>query len=200
MKTRPVLDVSSLPLHGFQSQSTTWWGTLGFMLIEGTGFALTIAIYLYLRSLASEWPLSVPPPDLGPGTAMTVLLLISCWPNVMVGRWAQRHDLRKVRLGLLAMVLFGTAPLVIRWFEFRSLNVLWDSNAYGSVVWLLLGLHTTHLITDLGDTIVLTVLMFTRHGPNKRRFGDVQDNALYWHFVIFTWLPIFVTLYILPRL
>ena len=41
----------------------------------------------------------------------------------------------------------------------------------------LLGLHTTHIITDLADTLVLAALMFTRHGDNKRRFGDVQDNA-----------------------
>ena len=26
--------------------------------------------------------------------------------------------------------------------------------------------------------------MFTRHGDNPRRFGDVQDNALYWNFVV----------------
>ena len=42
--------------------------------------------------------------------------------------------------------------------------MLWDQNAYGSIVWVLLGLHTTHLLTDVGDTLVLTALMFTRHG------------------------------------
>ena len=42
--------------------------------------------------------------------------------------------------------------------------------------------------------------MFTRHGDNPRRFGDVQDNALYWNFVILTWLPIYACLYWLPRL
>ena len=31
----------------------TWWGTLSFMLIEGTGFALVLAIYFYLASLAA---------------------------------------------------------------------------------------------------------------------------------------------------
>ena len=200
MKTRPVLDVSALPLHGHQSQSVTWWGTLGFMLIEGTGFALTIAIYIYLQSIASEWPLSVPPPNLIPGTATTVVLLVSAWPNVMIGRWAQQYDLRKVRLGLLVMTAFGIVPLIIRWFEFKALNVRWDSNAYGSVVWLLLGLHTTHFVTDLGDTLILAALMFVRKQPNKRRFGDVQDNALYWHFVVVTWLPIYFVIYILPRL
>jgi hypothetical protein len=39
--------------------------------------------------------------------------------------------------------------------------VRWDANAYGSIVWALLFLHTTHVITDLADTIVLTVFSFT---------------------------------------
>ena len=66
-------------------------------------------------------------------------------------------------------------------------------------IWFLLGLHTTHLITDLGDTLVLTALMFTRHGENGRRFSDVSDNAFYWDFVVLTWLPIYFILYWLPR-
>ena len=89
------------------------------------------------------------------------------------------------------MCAFGIAPLIVRWFEFATLNILWDANAYGSMLWMLLGLHTAHLLTDVGDTIVLAVLMFTRHGYSGRRFGDVQDNAFYWDFVVVTWLPIY---------
>ena len=106
----------------------------------------------------------------------------------------------KVRWGLVGMTLLGIAPLVVRWFEFPALHARWDSNAYGSVTWFLLGLHTTHLITDLGDTIVLTVLMFPRHGYKPRRFSDVSDNAFYWDFVVLSWLPIYFVLYWLPRL
>jgi len=175
-------------------------GALGFMLIEGSGFGLVLAVYLYLASIASEWPLGAPPPDLLPGTIITVLLLLSLIPNILVGRWAQQEDLGKVRIGLIAMSLSGIAPLVPRWFEFPALNVLWDSNAYGSITWTLLGLHTTHLITDLADTLVLLAVMFTRHGSNRRRFGDVQDNAMYWNFVVLTWLPIYACLYGVPRL
>ncbi|HMD34025.1 MAG TPA: cytochrome c oxidase subunit 3, partial [Vicinamibacterales bacterium] len=87
----------------------------------------------------------------------------------------------------------------IRWFEFLSLNVRWDHDAYGSIVWLLLGLHTTHILTDVLDTGVLTVLMFT--GPiEERRFVDVSENAVYWYFVVAAWLPIYGVLYWAPRL
>jgi cytochrome c oxidase subunit 3 len=199
VKERPVLDLSDLPLHGMGTASPTWWGTLAFMLLEGTGFALVIAIYLYLASLAKTWP-PAPPPDLLPGTLVTLVLLASVVPNVLIARWAKQRDLAKVRLGIVIMSVLGIVPLVIRFFEFPAMHVSWDSNAYGSVVWTMLGLHTTHVITDLGDTLVLAVLMFTRHGRNARRFGDVQDNALYWNFVVLTWLPIYFCIYFLPRL
>ena len=100
----------------------------------------------------------------------------------------------------LIMALFGVVPLVPRAFEFPALHVLWDSNAYGSITWMLLGLHTTHLITDLIDTLVLLALMCTRHGNNRRRFGDVQDNAMYWNFVVITAIPIYICIYWVPRL
>jgi cytochrome c oxidase subunit III len=200
MRERVVLDVSQIPAHCNGTASPTWWGTLAFMLLEGTGFALSIAIYLYLMSLAPSWPLNAPLPDITPGTVVTLLLLASVAPNLWVSRCAEREDMHKVRIGMIIMSALGIAPLIARAFEFPALNISWDSNAYGSAVWLLLGLHTTHLLTDLADTLVLAVLMFTRHGRNSRRFADVQDNAMYWNFVVVTWLPIYACIYWVPRL
>jgi heme/copper-type cytochrome/quinol oxidase subunit 3 len=199
MRERAVIDLSGLPAHAMGSGSPTWWGTLAFMLLEGTGFALAIAIYLYLLSLAPAWPIKAPPPDLGPGIGVTVLLLVSLVPNYLIARWAEQQSLIKVRIGLVVMSVLGIAPLLLRIFEFGATHVHWDSNAYGSIVWTLLGLHTTHLLTDLIDTLVLAAIMFTRHAENGRRFGDVQDNALYWNFVVFTWLPVYVCIYWVSR-
>ncbi|MBA1144751.1 cytochrome c oxidase subunit 3 [Mesorhizobium neociceri] len=200
MKANTVLDLTKLPAHGLGTVSPSWWGTLAFMLIEGTGFALTIVIYLYLMSLAPRWPLGTTPPDLLAGTTLTVLLLASLVPNILVGRWARGQDLRKVRLGLIVMAALGIAPLILRAFEFPAMHIKWDQNAYGSIVWFMLGLHTTHILTDVIETLVLTCLMFSRHGDTPRRFGDVTDNAMYWNFVVATWLPMYACLYWIPRL
>ena len=200
MKQRIIADFSRLPLHGLGTASATWWGTLAFMLIEGTGFALIIAVYLYLMALAPVWPLNAPQPEILPGTIVTLLLIVSLLPNYLVSRWAQQRDLRKIRIGLVLMTVLGVAPLIVRFFEFPALKINWDSNAYGSVVWTMLALHTTHIITDLADTVVLAALMFTRHGHNRRRYGDVQDNAMYWNFVVLAWLPIYFCIYWIPRL
>jgi heme/copper-type cytochrome/quinol oxidase subunit 3 len=200
MKEKIALDVSHLPLHGQGTASLTWWGTCAFMLIEGTGFALSIAVYLYLMSIAPLWPIRAPAPDLGPGTILTLMLLASLVPNILLGRWAKQKALGKVRLGLVIMSIAGIAPLIVRIYEFPALHVSWDDNAYGSVTWLMLGLHTTHILTDLVDTLVLTALMFTRHSDNPRRYGDVADNGMYWNFVVATWVPVYLCLYWVPRL
>ena len=192
-------DLSALPLHGEGSASLSWWGNLGYMLIEGTGFALVIAMYFYLQSVAPRWPLDAAPPDLPAGTTMVALLLLSLVPTFLVRRWAKAKDLFKVRIGVIVMTLIAVAALVVRVFEFRSLNVSWDSNAYGSVVWLLLGLHTTHLLTDGVEWAVLAAVMWSRHGDNKRRFGDVEDNVVYWVFVVVAWLIVYACLYLVPR-
>jgi cytochrome c oxidase subunit 3 len=197
---RVAVDVSDLPTYSFANRSLMWWGTLGFIAIETAGFGLAIATYLYFAQKGQSWPPDAPPPDLLPGTVLTVLLLLSLIPNQLVKRWAQAEDISKTRLGLIIMCIAGVLPLIVRVFEFRALNVRWDTDAYGSIVWMLLGLHTTHLVTDVVDTIVLTALMFTRHGHQGRRFSDVYDNAFYWDFVVISWLPIYFILYWFPRL
>jgi heme/copper-type cytochrome/quinol oxidase subunit 3 len=130
---------------------------------------------------------------------MTALLIVSAIPNELTNRVARRLDLYWSRIGLIVMCVIGTAALVLRGFEFAHLNARWDIDAYASIVWFILGLHAVHLATDLGDTIVLTVLMFTRHAQ-PRRFSDVTDNAFYWNFVVVAWLPLYFVLYWIPRL
>jgi cytochrome c oxidase subunit III len=168
------------------------------IVIEGTMFAIAIVAYFYLRGLALEWPMSSAPPDLLYGTLSTAILLVSGIPNQLASKAAEAHDLAAVRLWMVVCLVFAVAFHVVRAFEFTALNTHWSANAYGSIVFTLLVLHTVHLVTDFIDTLVLTVLMFT--GPvTGRRFVDVSENAAYWWFVIGAWLPVYLTIYWVPR-
>lgn len=190
----PAMDVSGLPTVVFGHRSLMWWGTLWIMVIEGTVFGLAVMAYFYLRSHQATWPLTAPPPDLLWGTLNTAIMLASFLPAHMAKKAAEKMDLHRVRLWLVVSTVFGVLFVVVRAFEFSTLNVRWDSNAYGSVVWLLLGLHTTHILTDLVDTLVLTVLFFT--GPlDGKRYVDVSENSFYWYFVVAAWLPIYLVIY-----
>ena len=198
MKAPRTLDVSELPAYAFGHRSPMWWGTMGIVFIEGTMFAILLATYYYLRDDATGWPTDASPPGLVYGTINTLILFGSCWPNHKYKKAAEQEDLRGVRFWLVIAILFAVAFVVLRVFEFRSLNCRWSDNAYASIIWTLLGFHTTHLVTDLLDTGVLTVLMFT--GPIKgKRFVDVAENGMYWYFVVWAWLPIYATVYLVTR-
>jgi heme/copper-type cytochrome/quinol oxidase subunit 3 len=200
--TQPVRftrDLANLPTHAFGHRSLTWWGIMAFLAIEGSFFVLTIASYFYLWSQEATWPPAVSPPDLLPGTLFTILLLLSEIPNSWIKEASEKGELRKVRRLMAVMTAVGIGLLAIRVFEFPALNVYWYQNAYGSILWALLFLHTTHILTDWYDTLVLTALVHTRHGVEGRRFVDVSENALYWRFVWLSWLPIYLMIYWLPR-
>jgi heme/copper-type cytochrome/quinol oxidase subunit 3 len=196
---RATLDVSHLAPGAFGRRSIVWWGTLGMVLIESMAFALVIGAYFYLRMRNSTWPPNVPPPDLKWGTLNLLVLLASAVPNELAKKAGERIDLKAVRLWLVVCLSIGILFNLIRVFEFGTLNVQWNTNAYGSVVWLLLALHTVHIATDVVDTGVLTALMFL--GPiEEKRFVDVSENAMYWYFVVFAWVPLYAVIYIAPRL
>jgi cytochrome c oxidase subunit 3 len=189
-----ALDVSDFPTHAFGASSPSWWGTIGMVVVEGMLFALTIMSYFYLRSHAPEWPLRAPPPDLLWGTLNTALMLFSGLPNAWTKRWAERYDYQRVRIGLWVCTLIGLLLLAVRVAEFATLNVRWNENAYGSVVWMLMCLHTSHLITDTYNTGVLAAVF--SGGPLEcKRYVDVSENAGYWYFVVVSWLAVYATVF-----
>jgi cytochrome c oxidase subunit III len=200
INTRVVGDLSDLPRSASGARHLVWWGNIGFMAIEGTAFALAAGAYLYLMSQTSGWPpAGFRPPDLFWPAILTIGLILSEIPNLWVRRLAIAKNERGVRIGTLAMTVIGLLLLIPRALEFGHLNVFWYDNAYGSVVWMLMVLHTSHLITDLGDTAVQAVWLFT-HEVGDDQFADVEDNANYWTFVVLTWLPIGALIYFAPRL
>ena len=195
---RRVLDVSVLPRDVFGHQGLIWWGTSGFMVIEGSMFVIILVVYFYLRLQVTNWPPSLPNPDLWYGTANLLTVFVSVIPAYIAKKRAESLDLPGVRLWLGILVLFGLVSVVLRAFEYGALNCRWDDNAYGSIVWLLLSMHTVHVATDVVDSAVLLVLAFT--GPNtKSRFVDYSENSYYWYFIVAWWIPVYVTIYFMPR-
>jgi cytochrome c oxidase subunit 3 len=195
-----TVDVSGLPDHAFGSRSILWWATVGIIAIELTVFVLAVAAYYYLQGNEQTWPpagIALPDP-FWPNVNLAVLLL-SCVPNHFLKKAAEDKDLRKIRIWIVVADLFAVAFTSIRGLDFARLGASWDVNAYTSITWTLLGLHTFHLLTDLLDTFVLTALVFTHHGEEPKRMVDVSENCFYWYFVVLAWIPIYFVLYWSPR-
>jgi cytochrome c oxidase subunit 3 len=192
-----VSDVSQLPDYSFGPTAVGWWGVVGFMLIEGAAFLLAVGAYYYLIPNEREWPPAAPP-ELLWGSAFLVVALLSELLNSRIKHAAEKQDLAVVRTGLVAMVVIGVVLIGLRAFEFTTLNVRWDENAYGSIVWAIVALHTLHLVTDVYDTGVAAALVHTKE-VTGRRFSEVDDNCLYWHFIVWSWVALYFVVYWTPR-
>jgi heme/copper-type cytochrome/quinol oxidase subunit 3 len=194
-------DLAELPTHKFGPSSLTWWGVLGFMVIEGAAFGLAFAAYFFIMGHEQGWPPEGRlPPNLLWGTLFTILILLSEIPNAMIKKAAHERDVPTIRLLMPVMIVIGILLLVIRAFEFNNLNCRWTDDAYSSIIWALLLLHASHLLTDWIDTVVLWALMMTDVGWEGRRLVDTDENSMYWRYVWLLWLPIYVLIYWVPRL
>ncbi len=200
MNATAAVDVSRLPDIPDDSRALVWWGTLAMIVIESTVFAFAGTTYVYLYTIADRWP----PPTAGPPRLLFPLLnlgvlLVSLAPAIWADRAARRFDVRHVRMALGLSLACGIVFLGGRVFEFRALHCRWNSHAYGSVTWTILGLHTFHVVASLIETaIILAVFLFRT--PEKRHFLDARLDGVYWYFVVAAWLPSWALVFLGPRI
>jgi cytochrome c oxidase subunit 3 len=195
-----VLDVSALPHGTLDSRALIWWGNLGMMTIEGTLFALTIATFIYMRMKNLDWPpATVPKPDMLLPTVNLVLLLLSGLPALYADAAARKENLNGVRIAMLLFIVMGIVFIAIRFFIMANIGYKWSDHAFGSIVWVVVGLHTFHAIAASGENSLLLVYLFT-WPATKKRFLDVRCAAVYWYFVILSWLPFYFFIYVQPWL
>jgi len=198
--TRIEDDVSSLPDVSFGASDLAWWGTLGFVVIEGFTLVLCAVVLVYLRQNFHAWPPEgVRLPSLGIPTVQVGLMLASLPVLFWMQRRAKAFDLNGVRIGTVLATLFGVVFVTLRMLELtRSLHVKWDTNAYGSAQWLVVGTHGTLLLFQLVEMIGIAFVFLIGRVEGKH-FSDAADAAFYWYFMVLAWLPLYGLCYWLPR-
>jgi cytochrome c oxidase subunit 3 len=199
-RLRSAIDLRGLPDVVFGPRDIMWWGTLGFVLIEGFTLVLCAAAYVYVTQNFATWPpANTPLPSVVAPTVQVVVMLVSLLPAQWTSNAARRYDLGAVRIGLTIATAFGIAIVGLRaWELLVSLNVKWDANAYGSVQWLVLGVHATLLAVELVE-IGGMMLIFWFAPVEEKHMSDVADMVFYWYFMILSWLPLYVLCFWLPR-
>ena len=199
-RARVVMNLSALPDVVFGARDIMWWGTLGFVVIEGFTLFLTAAVYLYVQQNFATWPPEgTPLPDLVIPTIQVVLMLLSLPLVWWIGRVAHAFELGKVRLGLTAAAVVAAVFVALRLLEaIVSLNVKWDTNAYGSAQWMILGAHFTLLLIEFIEVGGMAA-MFWLAPIEEKHFSDAADMAFYWYFMVLSWVPLYVLCFLVPR-
>jgi cytochrome c oxidase subunit I+III len=200
MNAPRTLDVSHLPEYSLNRRALVWWGQVGMLVIEGMIFVLAFATYFYIRTVVTHWP---PPTAQLPGltipTVMLVLLLVSVIPMYIADEAALEEKYGTTITWFCLGAVLCMAAVALRWFEIGALNFKWYSHAYGSAVWVLLGLHTLHLVVSTGETIAVAILFLTRR-PEHKHYLVVRVDGLYWYWVVAWYVVYYVVVVLVPHL
>jgi cytochrome c oxidase subunit 3 len=176
---------------------------VGMVIFLGAWAMLFCGLFLaygLLRARAPHWP-----PPHQPGLPWRVPLLNSALlaassatlhsgygaVRAAQGRAAARRLLAATVLG--AMFLAAQAAL---WTALRGQGLTPNSSTYGSVVYLLTGVHALHVA--VGVVALGWLTLRTRQGLiNAARHLGLRLWAMYWHFVGAVWAFLFVAVFLL---
>ena len=167
-----------------------WLGS-EFMFFSGL-----FAAFFTIRAHATVWPPPGTKLDTYQALAFTFVLLASS-PTMQLGVWAEeRGERAKARFWCVVSLLLGAAFLGNQAYEWRTLPFRPHTNAYGSLFYIMSGLHGLHVLLGLVAMIFLLIRMA---GPR----GDVGETPVYqaisyyWHFVDIVWIGLFSALFLL---
>jgi len=202
-----TLDVAHLPAIGFDTKAPLWWGNTLLLFIETAMFGILIAIYFTVAMNLRPFPppqidrfpvIYDPVPDLTLPVIGLVILLVSLIPGILLDLAARRRDVPAIKVLIIITLTFNLAAIAVRYYEFDSLHFKWNDNAYGSITWMMLGMHLLHLIVMMCEDTYLVIWTFVK-GVDDKHALDLSVMAIYWYWIVAVWLVLFPILYIFPR-
>lgn len=205
---RPRFDVAHLPEAIMDDRSPVWVGNVLLVIIETVVFGILVSSLFYIRRNFDMWPpplVSIPKADLHPlpgllfSTTNLVLIILSLIPVLYTDRRAKAMDKTATKIGLSVSLAVISLIITLRFYEFGELRFRWDENAYAGITWLILGMHLLHLFIALGESILMTTWIFVK-GLDYKHARDVRVTAVYWYWIVGTWIPLYLIIFIGPRL
>ncbi|HUN24386.1 MAG TPA: cytochrome c oxidase subunit 3 [Anaerolineales bacterium] len=161
----------------------------------------TFSTFLVLRF--SLWGNTRPELDQNIGLVATAVLLISSW-SMNRGELAIKYgDKRTFTTSLIITALLGIVFLagivVFEWgavFGLSTGHYLPTDGVYGSVLFLMTGMHALHVL--IGIIFIIKTLIDGNNGKftPESHFG-VEATALFWHFVDLVWVFFYPALYLI---
>lgn len=169
-------------------------GAVVWLASELMFFAGLFAAYFTIRASVADWPPAGV--DLQPLRAglFTLVLVASSGTVQLAHHAAERADLVALRRWLGATVVLGSVFLANQGLEYAANSFSISSHSYGSIYYLMTGLHGLHV---LGGLLAMALLMIRASVDTDAASQEptVAVVSYYWHFVDIVWVGLYATLY-----
>jgi cytochrome c oxidase subunit 3 len=195
-----VIRTEPLPVGSIGVRASGWWGMLFFALSESSLFAYLCFSYYYfnVQREYTPWPPYGWPSFIYsvPETALMLLATALMWYSA---RLAAKATGWVVVLMLFLVALFGAGFIGLGLADWQGKPYTISSTPYASLYLVITGIHMAHVL--IGVVMALAVLVWTAIGYfGPVRHLPIRVALLYWYFLAVTWLVVFWTLYLTPRM
>jgi cytochrome c oxidase subunit III len=174
----------SVPQALPRARRNGWWAMLLFVVTELTLFCLVFSTYFYIRFQHAQWPPpGFPRPEVATPLILALVLAAMSFPLALASRSAAAGRVRAAwwLLAIPLVVQLGYFAMQVKLFDDDLQKFGPSQEAYGSVYYLMLGVHHFHVVVG----ILLEAFLLARllKGLNRYRATGVQSTVLYWYFV-----------------
>ncbi len=189
------------PTESPSSVSTPWslttsgFGMIVFLASDIMLFAAFFASYYLLRSVNDVWPTPTAELDVSRAGAATAVLVASSFTFIVADRSLTAGRLRHYRLWLLVTMGLGGGFLLNQVLEYRVLAFSPSTDAYGSIYWLLTGLHSMHVLSGV-IAIGLLAVRSTQVAEPEALHSWSSAISAFWHLVDIVWIGVFATIWL----
>ena len=194
-----TVEAVAAPVEAPRQRPIGWWGMVMLIATEATIFASLLASYFFIRAGSAEWPpAGIEAPKLERIAVFTVVLLASSIPLIVAERAIKRGRVQRVRWLLAVSFVMGLAFLIHQGIEYEDLHFGIKDNAYGSLFYVITGLHGLHVLIGLLMSLVVQAKAAVGR-ITAERHETLRVFSMYWHFVDVVWIFVFSSLYISPH-
>jgi cytochrome c oxidase subunit III len=163
---------------------------MGSIVMMFAGFTSAYVV----KSNQANWLQFSMPPTFWYSTAV---ILISSATIMLATKAFKAREMARYRLLITITAALGVAFIVLQWMGFSYLDEHGvklfgtGSNAAGSFIGVITGVHMLHV---LGGVIALLVMFVNAYSRRRKNYSStaIEMAGIYWHFVDFLWIYLFI--------
>ncbi|KAA0235550.1 MAG: putative cytochrome c oxidase subunit 3 [Acidimicrobiales bacterium] len=171
-------------------------GVTVWLASEMMFFAGLFAAFFVLSANNDPWPPAGSELDSFRASIFTVVFIVSGACMWVAVQTARRGDRTAMLLWLLLTTVLGVILVAAQLLEWLGLDFSISSNPFGSMYYLLTGIHVLHVVAGI---VLLVAVAFMVGGRRTRApvGHTVQVASYYWFFLVIMWIAVFLVLYVL---